>query len=235
MERKFTKASQFHSKTRKTRREWLATLLAKVLHQKTAFRRDPVRGFVQLYSRTGGRKYLNSAERRKFEAAAQTIPDNIRTFCLLLLWSGCRISEALAVTPSAINCEAGTVALITLKRRRLFIREVPLPPLVISELRRTFDLPNLSRDEERACSPLWSWSRSTGWRHVKNVMRRAGISGTAAMPKGLRHGFGVAAFQTVPPHMVQRWLGHSSLRTTAIYGDVSGHEELLFAERLWRY
>jgi integrase/recombinase XerD len=52
-------------------------------------------------------------------------------------------------------------------------------------------------------------------------MAAANISGTSAMPKGLRHGFGVNAFQSnVPPHLVQRWLGHASLRTTAIYGDV---------------
>jgi integrase len=49
----------------------------------------------------------------------------------------------------------------------------------------------------------------------------------------IRHAFGVAAFETVPPHIVQRWLGHASLRTTAIYGDVSGPEERLYAARLW--
>jgi integrase/recombinase XerD len=55
------------------------------------------------------------------------------------------------------------------------------------------------------------------------------------MPKGLRHGFGVNAFEmNVPPHLVQRWLGHASLRTTAIYGDVVGAEERLFAERMWK-
>jgi integrase/recombinase XerD len=53
------------------------------------------------------------------------------------------------------------------------------------------------------------------------------------MPKGLRHGFGVAAFQSIPPHLVQRWLGHASMRTTAIYGDVSGPEERDFAVRMW--
>jgi site-specific recombinase XerD len=43
-----------------------------------------------------------------------------------------------------------------------------------------------------------------------------------AAPKGLRHSFGVNAFQSnVPPHLVQRWLGHASLRTTAIYADVN--------------
>jgi site-specific recombinase XerD len=33
---------------------------------------------------------------------------------------------------------------------------------------------------------------------------------------------------------VQRWLGHASLGTTAIYGDVSGHEEREFAARIWQ-
>ncbi len=55
------------------------------------------------------------------------------------------------------------------------------------------------------------------------------------MPKGLRHGFGVNAFQSnVPPHLVQRWLGHASLRTTSIYGDVVGAEERGFAARIWQ-
>lgn len=56
------------------------------------------------------------------------------------------------------------------------------------------------------------------------------------MPKGLRHGFGVNAFQSNnPPHLVQRWLGHASLRTTAtaIYGDVIGPDKRAFAARMW--
>jgi integrase/recombinase XerD len=65
-------------------------------------------------------------------------------------------------------------------------------------------------------------------------MAAANISGTPAMPKALRHGFGVNAFQSlVPPHLVQRWLGHASLRTTAIYGDVLGVEERALAARMW--
>lgn len=56
----------------------------------------------------------------------------------------------------------------------------------------------------------------------------------AAMPKGLRHGFGVNAFQSlVLPHLVQRWLGYASLETTSIYGDVMGSDERAFAERMW--
>ena len=67
-------------------------------------------------------------------------------------------------------------------------------------------------------------------------MRAAGIAGLPATPKGLRHGFGVNAFQAnAPPHLVQqRWLGYASLRTTRVYGDVIGAEERAFAARMWQ-
>lgn len=98
--------------------------------------------------------------------------------------------------------------------------------------------PNLNvtnfRSRTLAHQRIWRFSRTTAWRYVKQVMAVAGITGTPAMPKGLRHGFGVRAFQSnVPPHLVQRWLGHASLRTTGIYGDVLGPEERAFAIRMW--
>jgi integrase/recombinase XerD len=90
-------------------------------------------------------------------------------------------------------------------------------------------------DPDLTCNRLWRWSCTTAWRRVKEIMAAAGITGTPAMPRGLRHGFGVNAFQSgVPPHLVQRWLGHASLRTTSIYGDVIGPDERAFAERMWR-
>jgi integrase/recombinase XerD len=91
------------------------------------------------------------------------------------------------------------------------------------------------RDPELAGERIWRWGRTTAWRQVKHVMAAARIVGSPAMPKGLRHGFGVSAFQaSVPPHLVQRWLGHATLRTTAIYGDVVGPDERAFAARMWK-
>ncbi len=53
-------------------------------------------------------------------------------------------------------------------------------------------------------------------------------------PKGLRHGFGVAAVQAgIPLNMVQKWLGHAQLSTTAIYADAVGAEEQDIAARMW--
>jgi integrase/recombinase XerD len=105
---------------------------------------------------------------------------------------------------------------------------------VLHALNRVFRLTAAQRDPQLATMRIWQWSRTTAWRRVKEVMAAAGIAGLAAMPKGLRHGFGVNAFQaSVPPHLVQKWLGHSSLRTTAIYGDVIGSDERAFAARMW--
>jgi hypothetical protein len=46
---------------------------------------------------------------------------------------------------------------------------------------------------------LWPWSRMTGWRAVHAVMVAAGLDGPQASPKGLRHGFGVAAVSAGHP------------------------------------
>ena len=191
---------------------------------------------MSLYGSAGGRKYLNAAERQRFIESAQRAPPMVRLFCLVLRWSGGRISEVLALTPAAIDVESGTASIETLKRRkRGVVRQVPLPRDLLSQLNRVFRLRFRQRDPELAGARLWTWSRTTAWRRVKEVMAVAGVTGTPAMPKGLRHGFGVNAFQaSVPPHLVQRWLGHASLKTTSIYGDVMGPEERAFAERMWR-
>jgi integrase/recombinase XerD len=183
----------------------------------------------------GGRKYLTGGERRRFCRAAKKAAPAVRLFCLILLWCGGRLSEMLALRAIDIDLDAGTASIETLKRRtRGLVRQVPLPRPLLQELDRTFGLRARQRDPLRAQQRLWLWSRTTAWRRVKDIMAVAGIHGACAMPKGLRHGFGVAAFQTkVPPHLVQRWLGHASLRTTAIYGDVLGPEERSIAARMW--
>jgi integrase/recombinase XerD len=191
---------------------------------------------TSLYSSTGGRKYLNAAERRRFLKAARLADPATRLFCLVLGWSGARISEVLALTPASIDVESGVISIETLKRRkRGIVRQVPLPHDVLLDLNRAFRLRFAQHDPCFANRRLWSWSRTTAWRHVKAVMAAARVNGTPAAPKGLRHGFGVNAFQTnVPPHLVQRWLGHASLRTTSIYVDVIGPEERAFAARMWK-
>jgi integrase/recombinase XerD len=51
-------------------------------------------------------------------------------------------------------------------------------------------------------------------------MSEAGLAGPHASLKGLRHGFGVATVSAgIPLNLVQKWLGHAQLTTTAIYAN----------------
>lgn len=194
------------------------------------------RAGMSLYNSAGTRKYLTSSERRRFFLVVRRLPPQERLFCLVLAWSGARVSEVLALTVDAIDLDGGSVGIVTLKRRKCgIVRQVPLPPSVLAELKRVFRLRALQGDPLVVRRQLWPWCRVTAWRCIKRVMFLAGIYGIAATPKGLRHTFGVGAFEAnVPPHLVQRWLGHASLRTTAIYGDVMGREERRIARRMWR-
>jgi integrase/recombinase XerD len=197
--------------------------------------REQPYGGESLFGPSGSRKYLNTAERLRFVRAAHRTPCEVRLFCLILRWSGARISEILALTPASFDIESGVVAIETLKRRRHgVIRQVPLPFELLHALDESLQLGLRQRDATLAVRRIWRWSRTTAWRRVKETMNAAGIDGSQAMPKGLRHGFGVNAFQaSVPPHLVQRWLGHASARTTAIYADVVGPDERAFAARMW--
>ncbi len=115
-------------------------------------------------------------------------------------------------------------------------RAVPVPPALLEALDLVHGIRELQtrRGKGRGVR-LWPWSRMTGWRAVHAVMAGAGLDGPHASPKGLRHGFGVAAVSAgIPLNLVQKWLGHAQLTTTAIYANAVGAEEQDIARRMWR-
>ncbi len=190
----------------------------------------------QLYDQAGQRKYLTAEERTAFLKAAKSADRAARTFCMTLAYTGCRISEALVLTADRVDLSGNVIVFESLKkRRRGLFRAVPVPAVVLDAL----DLVHGLREAQRARDGgksirLWPWGRATAWRRVSEVMQRAGIDGPQSTPKGLRHGFGVAAVQAgIPLNMVQKWLGHAQLSTTAIYADAVGPEEQAIAERMW--
>jgi site-specific recombinase XerD len=114
------------------------------------------------------------------------------------------------------------------------VREVPLPEELLTELDREFSLSENQKSGHCINRRLWGFSRCTAWRLVKRLMTRAGVRGVSACPRGLRHGFGVACVQAgIPITLLQRWMGHAKLETTAIYTNVSGPEEREIAQKFW--
>lgn len=193
---------------------------------------------IDLYDRKGKRKYLNQDERNLFEQAAKESEREIRTFCLMLLYTGCRISEALALKVNSIDFSSKAATFRTLKKhrdkhgkeRRIY-RSVPLPDHFLDELNLVHNLKKAKKEELR----IWSWSRATASRKVAAVMQKANINGIHGCPKGLRHSFVITCLEKqIPLNMAQKWAGHSSLTTTAIYADALGLEERNIASRLWK-
>lgn len=179
----------------------------------------------QVFDNRGVRKYLDNRERARFLAAADALDPRRRALCYVLAYTGCRISEALELAPHRIDIDSRALRFRTLKRRRLIFRVVPVPDFLIAMLRA---LPVSGEGR------YWPMHRSTAWRLVHAVMRRAEIAGPMATCKGLRHSFGIlgASHNVVGP-IIQRWMGHASLATTAIYLDAVGVEERQFAKRMW--
>jgi integrase/recombinase XerD len=188
-----------------------------------------------LHGPHGDRKYINRPERRRVLLAMRRLRRERHLFSVLLTYSGARISEVLAVCPSSFQLDSSVVALRTLKRRRHHVREVPIPPELMAAIDWHFGIRELQYDPGKANSRLWSFSRVTAWRFVKEAIMEAGVVGRAACPRGLRHGFGVGTLQAgVPLNLVQSWMGHARLSTTAIYANASGPEEIAFAEKFWQ-
>ncbi len=189
---------------------------------------------ASLYAVGGARKYVNAAERHRALAAMRELPPKKALFALTLAWTGARVSEVLALTAASFQVEAGVVAIITLKRRSFIVREVPIPPDLMAALDQQFGIAARQRDPATRTLRLWPWHRTTAWRVIKGVMAQAGVAGRQACPRGLRHAFGVGTLQaTIPITLTSVWLGHASLRTTAIYTTACGPEELAFARRFW--
>jgi integrase/recombinase XerD len=143
----------------------------------------------------------------------------------------------LALSAKSIDLSAGVIVIQSLKKRKAGIhRQVPVP----AELLDLLDVVHCIRaiqtkGRSQLNARLWTWTRMTAWRKIAALIQAAGIpDGPHASPKGLRHGFGVTAVSKgVPLNLIQRWLGHAQLSTTAIYADAVGEEEQSIASRMW--
>lgn len=188
-----------------------------------------------LFDRSGHRKYLTASERRAFAVRASRFPIPIKLFCLTLLYTGARLSELLALTSDRIDVANNAIIFETLKRRRRCVfRAVPVPAALIGQILGFGGKLDKRMENGQADLRLWTWGRTTAWKHVKTVMTQAGIPPNLTCPKAARHAFGVNAIQTgVSLNVVQRWMGHAQITTTAIYADALGKEERVLAQRTW--
>src|SRR6476619_6423794 len=192
---------------------------------------------MQIVNEKGERLYFTEDQRKALLAAAAKAPREVRSFCSVLCYTGCRISEALALTAKCIDLSAKVIVIESLKKRKSGVwRSVPVPPDLLDTLDMVHGIREIQKKgRARINDRLWTWSRMTAWRKMDALIKAAGIEdGPHASPKGLRRGFGVTAVSKgIALNMVQKWLGHSQMTTTAIYANAVGEEEQNIAARMW--
>ena len=139
---------------------------------------------LNLYDREGHRKYLTAGERAAFLKAAEDAPREVRTLCGTLLYTGCRISEALALTADRVDMKDRRIIFESLKKRqRGVFRPVPVPPFFLDTLDLVHNIRLAQRREGRRRGAfLWSWCRTTAWTRVCEVMQAAKIEAPTPRP-----------------------------------------------------
>ena len=89
----------------------------------------------QIYDTQGHRLSLTGSERAAFRTAAEAAPREVRTYCWTLLYTGCRPSEALALTADRVDFQAAVLTFESKKKRRPGLyRAVPVPATLLDAL-----------------------------------------------------------------------------------------------------
>lgn len=174
------------------------------------------------YSKNG-RLFLEPSEQKDFLKAVLR-SDNLREkcFCLVFVYTGCRMGEALELRPEHIEAEKCLINFETLKQKDDYLRRiVGVPDYVMTLLIELI----ATQDGGR----LFDFSRWTRRRIIRKYMKLAGLDGFKANTTGLRRAFAIG--QSLEGGFVtdiQKWLGHKNLKTTQIYleyNDFDGERE----------
>jgi integrase len=159
--------------------------------------------------------------------------DRLYPFYVLLLCTGLRRGEALALTTDCLNLDDGIISvnktLLSIKGQGLVLGEPKS-----DRSRRVVALPDFARDvladhlarREVESEFVFCTSRGTPFgprnvmRHFKKVLKRAGLPESTRL-HDLRHTFvSFMLAENVPASVVQKIAGHASFSTTV---DIYGH------------
>jgi len=149
-------------------------------------------------------KYLSRPELDALLAEAKKFSPEDYLFVLLTVSHGLRVSEVLSLTPE--NFKDGHLTIQRLKGScKTSQRLLPAEIIALAEY------PVKS-------GKLFSFDRTTAWRHIKVIGMKAGIESIRLFPHCLKHTtakIGLAGGMTLPE--LQTYLGHKSGSSTMAY------------------
>jgi len=129
-----------------------------------------------------------------------------------LIFTGCRLGEALELTKSDIDFKSRTIRIRQKKKRALYFRLVPVPSALFWDI--------MDRYVWRVEDKLFEISE----RQARNVVYRFSLRylKKRIRPHAIRHSYALAVLEaTRNLEVVRRLLGHSSYTTLKYYLDYS--------------
>lgn len=221
--------------------------------------------YIRTSPATPVRKELRSTTQKEFRAkpltlaGAETTIGHIsagrnRLFARVALWTGFRSGELAGLrvcnvdrvrgviqVESTVQDLGGVLSESTTKTVKSRGRSVPVPKAVMTELGEFIDAADLGPDDYLFAARA-EFFNYKNWRvrHWIPACRKAGFADErkkpTVRPYDLRHTFAsLRAAEGVPPHVLMRWMGHSTITTTMnVYAHVYDGDERMEAlvERL---
>ena len=146
----------------------------------------------------------------------------------VLLRTGARIDEALAIRPVDINLDLNTITLITLKKKdKKAKRVIPLHYELKSDIMQYYIDNNINKN---STDRLFQMTRQSVNTFFKKMQKDLGFRIHAHK---FRHTFAVKALMNgVPLNVLQQWLSHASIFTTSIYTQITGMDTSQFMNKI---
>jgi len=206
----------------------------KFFYEQTLQRQWPVWALVRPPKSQKLPVVLSQTEVRQVLACVRRLP--YRT-CLTLIYAcGLRLQEALRLEVGDIDSERQLLHIRQGKGQK--DRYVPLPQTILPLLRQhwtTHRHPRLLFPSRHGCTPQKAKQAihaSSVQKAFKGALAASGIAKRATIHT-LRHSWATHLLEAgVNLRLIQQWLGHKSLRTTAIYTHLTRHAQTLAQEKI---
>ena len=177
-------------------------------------------------ARHGKSKILSQAE---YESLLEVVPHKYAVLLRLLMLSGFRIGECLSLRTEDLMESSVLVRKCSTKGRRS-TREVPLPPDLMNELKEmSKGAEYIFESTHKPNQPL---TRQSCDYIFRNACKDLGIEGFSL--HGTRRFFiHTLHHKNIPLKVIQTAVGHSEMRSTAAYIDVTESQVEKAVSQLW--
>ncbi len=171
-------------------------------------------------------KYWSKEEARLIMESSDKPRD--RLIMEMMYQTGARVSELLMLTPRDIDFHASVIRTPTLKRKKPYVRVIPVKAGLLGEVAR-----HIAITKPADIDPLFNINRTRVFQIVRDCCKKAELFDNRSHPHTFRHFFAVqCVLSGVPTLVLNEWLGHANVENTLVYTKVLAADSRGFYEKV---